>query len=216
MTTMQKLVSAEEFHSLFEGDAPIIASYTIGFVLPKIGESIDAVLGGSGTLVVIDSTYGILTAEHVLRGLFKNKSPIGLILAAHGHSGIHQVFFTPKPDDCVVFENTNDSEQGPDLAFIPLDHETVSKIDGKKMFYDLTAHRDFMLQTPPTTELGAWIISGMADEWTKDGESHRGFSKVKEFRGMIGEVHFEFSDVSNGISRFDGLRTGRWSIRLAA
>ena len=101
MPIAQKSMSGEEFHSLFEADAPVIASYTIGFVLPKIGESVDAVLGGSGTLVTIDKTHGILTAEHVLRGLLKNKSPRGLILAAHGHSGIHQIFFTPKPHACV-------------------------------------------------------------------------------------------------------------------
>jgi hypothetical protein len=200
MSVMQKIIGPKEFHTLFEAEAPVIASYAVGFVLPKtVNASLDGVLGGTGTLVTIDNTHGILTAEHVIRKMVANKTPIGLILPKHGNSPIHQLFFTPKADACTVFENQDNSDKGPDLAFVPLDHQTVDKITSKKLFYNLTLRRNRMLDDPPAPDLGAWIISGMADEWTKDGGSHAAFAKVKEFRGMIGEVHLGLARTSFGL-----------------
>jgi len=189
MTDNQKIISNAEFIALFEPQASVIAASQVGFALVSVIGSANATLGGSGTLVAIDDQLGILTADHVVRNFFKHKEngTVGLILAQHGQSPTHKLMINPKPEECIVYRRLPYSAEGPDLAFVPLDHEIISAIKPQKIFYNLTKRRDRMLSNPPGTELGAWIISGMAHEWTMDAADHSPLRK-KIFRGMIGEV----------------------------
>ena len=201
MPVIQKPVSDGEFRALFETDAPVIATYQVGFALVSVISNVeDAQLGGSGTLVAIDDQLGILTAEHVVSSLFAHKGgQVGLILAKHDESQRHRLFFEPKPNECTVFTRFPYTPQGPDLAFIPLDHKTIGALKSKKDFYSLTKRRDRMLDRPPATDMGAWIISGMAAEWTKDADVHAPFVRTKIFKGMIGEVHAGEIETRSGL-----------------
>ncbi|HUU65780.1 MAG TPA: hypothetical protein VMW57_00650 [Methyloceanibacter sp.] len=51
-----------------------------------------------------------------------------------------------------------------------------------------------MLESPPSIDLGFWVLSGFAEEWTADGVAEPGFSKIKVFSGQhgAGEVIQEF------------------------
>ena len=191
MTLTPKEISNDDFRKLFEGDAPVVASYQIGFVLvTRTEDSEDALLAGSGTLVAIDERKGILTADHVIQNLLAHKGPVGLILVKHGQSQIHRPFFTPKAAQCVVFSKLPYSALGPDLAFVQLDHDTIDALSAKKSFYNLAMRRDRLIKDPPPVDLGAWIISGMPDEWTSNAENPAPFGKLKVFKGLIGEVTF--------------------------
>jgi hypothetical protein len=202
MSGNQKHITGAEFRALFEPLASVIAASQVGFALVSIvGNAEDATLGGSGTLVTIDDYMGILTADHVVRNFFKHKEKgaVGLILAQHGEGLTHKLLINPKPEECIVFRRLPYSAEGPDLAFVPLDHETIGAVKPKKTLYNLTKRRERMLSNPPATEMGAWLISGMAHEWTKDAADPSPFAKKKIFKGMIGEVRLASRKVEKGL-----------------
>jgi hypothetical protein len=189
-TPKKKTITKEEFWKLFEPNAALLTSYTIGFALTKgTSSDPDAIMGGSGTLVAIDGVQGVLTAEHVIRALKANKSPVGLILVERDKTQPHRIIFDPTVGS-TVFPNPDDSINGPDLGFLQLDLPTIAAVSAKKSFYNLTLQRDRMLGNQPSHDRGAWFMAGLADEWTTDVENESGFAKMKKFRGMIGEVGF--------------------------
>jgi hypothetical protein len=67
---MERLPLSKVPPNLVEEISKDISDFVIGFVrLHKTEAGNDAELGGSGTLVQIDNTAGILTARHVLEHL---------------------------------------------------------------------------------------------------------------------------------------------------
>lgn len=202
MVVIQRAVSDEEFRALFEPDVPAITTYQIGFALVSDdGDVEDATLGGSGTLVAIDDQLGILTAEHVVSYLLQHrkKGPVGLILPKHGQRQRHRPVFDLMPDECTVFAPNSYSARGPDLAFVPLDPETISSLKPRRDFYSLTKRRERMLDAPPEPHMGAWIISGLAGEWTADAPMQAPHTRTKMFRGITAEVQVGETETRDGL-----------------
>ena len=124
-----------------------MGNFVVGFVrLTTDARGEDGSLAGSGTLVQIRKTYGILTAQHVLDDL-PTTGPIGLVL--------------PKSPDApqqpgkplILAESTRrigfgcglDESEGPDLAVLMLAPSDVDWLRPRKSFFDLQHWHDAIL-----------------------------------------------------------------------
>jgi hypothetical protein len=172
------------FRTLIESEASALSDFSVGFALPTTKNgSIDASLGGSGTLVRIDEISGILTADHVVKSLRKNES-VGLILPSSVEAKLHHVPLNMQYSADIGFPCQTKQSDGPDLALLIPPPDTLSTLKASKSFYNLSKRQMQVLEQPPAIDLGFWILSGFAGEWTYDGAPEKAASKVKLFRGM--------------------------------
>ncbi len=174
----------------------MLGPYVVGFVLVKSGDDgPDALLGGSGTLVSIDGTEGILTAKHVFNSLERNKT-VGLILTSSGSALAHHISFNIEYCAYVMLPAEGEpSPSGPDLGFLIPPPDIVSTLRARQSFYNLTKRKDEVLAKQLPLDHGLWVLAGLS-RWTSEGFPERGFQKVKVFRGAFGEgkVTREYDD----------------------
>lgn len=216
---------------VLEDAAKGISDFVIGFVrLLETGSGQDAELAGSGTLVQIDDTYGILTAYHVLDHL-RNTDEIGLILATRLEPSLHR--FTLKTDVIRPLKIAQGHEQseGPDLGFLILPEVDVGPLKARKSFYNLSRRRERVLDNPPAHDEGIWFLCGFAGEFTREQPPERGYARVRVFRGACGAGwvdreycvgdfdYFEFEARYGGINEppqsFGGFSgAGLWQVPL--
>ena len=136
-----------------------IRPYIVGFCTRKETPSGSVPqLQGSGTLIQVAGRYAILTAEHVVRELPKT-GRLGLLLQPSRHD------FTIDTNGLryVSIARGDIDSEGPDLGAVILSSETASSIGAIKQFWNLTSHRDAMLQNPPILNSGFWIANGFPD-----------------------------------------------------
>lgn len=167
-----------------------IFDFSIGLVKLHGSDLVhNARLGGSGTLVQIDGTYGILTACHVLDHL-KGEEAIGLILVNTVRPFLHRVTVRSERMRWVRIACSDKEGDGPDLGILLLSPVDVGYLKAQKSFYNL-ANREWLLCDPPTLDTGVWFICGFPDEATKERGPERGFKSVKVFEGACGDVRVE-------------------------
>ena len=174
-------------------DAYII-NHTVGLV-----QAVNDQFMGTGTLVSIEDKRGILTAAHVIEK-FDSASPLGIVM--------------PSPFDLTPerFEIPTDHVQlccaeslggtKPDIEVVILPPCHLSALLAKKSFYNLTKHRPEVFENPPDCENFVWILAGVPDEWSRDGEPQRAFKSTREFTLMLG---FGIVEPSSRFSDFDCL-----------
>jgi hypothetical protein len=150
-------------------------NFTIGFARVTQGDKgEDAESAGSGTLVTIDSLYGVLTAAHVVEELVKHES-VGIILSAespeHYQKQILNMRHTERP---VVIKGEKFSPTGPDLAFLRLPlGEPLGWLKAQKSFYSLSNRRDAILAGERPSKSYADGITGIIHELTQEIPSGR-------------------------------------------
>ena len=113
-----------------------VLNHLVGLIRIGNKQSSDIIqLIGSGTLVQLDDTFGILTAHHVLKAI-PSKGHLGLILPyfdkEHRYS-IDISHITKMP----IARGDIDCE-GPDLAFIKLPQPYIGQIEAQGTFYNLS------------------------------------------------------------------------------
>ncbi|MFH1674854.1 MAG: hypothetical protein ABIF87_15740 [Pseudomonadota bacterium] len=184
-----------------------ISHYAVGIVkIHKRLSSEDAILAGSGTLVEIDGTLGILTAHHVIKEL-PSHGEIGLILSEQ----IHRYTLQPGSVKKIKIASGPKASEGPDLAFLifqPTDLRQIKalgQIKAKKSFYNLLLRRDRIINNPPENDMGIWILCGFPDERTIREASDRGFDTIMAFHGLCdaGWVEKEYISESYDYLEFD-------------
>ncbi len=167
---------------LIEEVSKQISHYLIGIVkIQKSLTSEDAILIGSGTLVEIENTFGILTAHHVMERL-PPQGKIGFVLFEQLHRYTLQSEFLEK----IVVDKELIPSEGPDLAFIVLPPTTLGQIKALKSFYNLSLKRDKILSNPFKNDMGIWFLCGFPDEQTTYDRPIKGFEIVKGFHGLCG------------------------------
>jgi hypothetical protein len=174
----------------------------IGYQGKKYGEQ-DLV--GSGTLVKVAHTYGILTADHVW-GLLRG-------VEAPRHSGFHKIGLLPVTvEPNIIFplliplqvvlnasitiarDPQKREGQGPDLAFIPLLPEVAQRLEVEDgcVFYDLIKGQQKWRANPRHARDGIWCINGYLGEETKwnrvegSAENSPEYQPVTQSQGMFG------------------------------
>lgn len=162
-----------------------ISDFSIGLVkLNGSGLVQNARLGGSGTLVQIDGTCGILTACHVLDYL-RGEEAIALLLANTLKRFIHRVTVRSETMRWVRIACSDKKDEGPDLGILLLSSVDVGSLRARKSFYNL-ANREWLLRDPPALDVGIWFLCGFADEATTERGPERGFKRIKVFEGACG------------------------------
>ena len=160
-----------------------LGDYLVGFVLLEGGG--EARLGGSGTFVSIDNRHAILTADHVIQNL-PSSGEVGLVLISGFRPQLHSPKLNMDYVQKVTVARGSEPSKGPDLALLVLPDHDVATIKGIKSFFNLGIRREKMLREPPDQEVGQWILSGMAAEWTTEEPPEKGVSRVFGFHGFTG------------------------------
>ena len=139
-----------------------ISNYTVGFLrVTDANVRVDADLLGSGVLVSSGTTRAILTADHVVEVLPRS-GRVGLLLSrtTQPHT-IDTGGIAP-----IKIGRGRSESTGPDLAIIVLASQIAGSIAAKKLFFNLQAHRDRLLNSPPSLRDGAWFAQGFLQERT--------------------------------------------------
>jgi len=165
-----------------------LSDFVIGFVkLRETKSEQDACLGGSGTLVQIDDTYGILSAWHVLNPL-RNADEIGLVLPTRREPFTHRLSLKREAVLFLKIANCRVQSRGPDLGLLILAPVDIGTLKARKSFYNLPRHREVVVDSPPTLHQGIWFLCGFVGELTSEGVPDRGYDVVMGFGGACGEV----------------------------
>lgn len=163
--------------------AAILHSFSTGLVrLPdRPGGREEANMIGSGTFVVLDGTYGILTAHHVGQKIDLSSS-IGLFLI----EGEHKSVIRSQLLEVIEIARGSEESRGPDLSFVRLPLANAMEIRNYKQFFDLSLYRQGMLDDRPDPHSGVWYVCGIPDLLTEDEVSEGGFGRVKSYQGICG------------------------------
>ena len=180
------MITRSEFLPLLEIASEDLSDYTIGFVKFQLeANPVDAVLAGSGTLVSAHGVPSILTAEHVISNL-PNKGQVGLVALTRFGPQLHRSTIYMEHVRRISIARGSEDSKGPDLGLLVLSPIDARDLGSRKLFYNLSMRRDRMLTGPPPADKGAWVLCGMADEWTEDVPPPKGYERVKMFRGLCG------------------------------
>lgn len=115
----------------------------------------DPVHRGTGTLVKSGNAHFILTAGHCAEKLVEHDA-IGLPIRFGGCP-----FIIPRLDPIYIGEKKSD-EWVPDLAFLPIHHVDVDRINANtgKTFYNLERYKDEILREEPKMDNSLWAVVG--------------------------------------------------------
>lgn len=183
---MEKLSLAEVPRELIKEISEDLSDFLIGFVRVRdTATGQDAELAGSGTLIQVDDTYGILTAHHVMECL-QRTGEIGLVLATRFGTEAHRYTIREEVIRWVKIARGRVDSEGPDLGMLILPPAEVGGLKALKSFYNLSLRREQILSNPPHCNEGIWFLCGFAGELTAKKPPEAGFAHVKGFRGMCG------------------------------
>ena len=141
---------------------------------------------GSGTFVSISNTFGILSAEHVVENLDKEKSlgrPYFLYLTVKDYN--HSYRISSDYLEPIIIANGKIDSAGPDLGFIVLPNSELETIKASKNFYNLDKNRERILTRPHKFSEGLWAICGVPNEKTIDISEEK-LSPHKRFLLFVG------------------------------
>jgi len=143
-----------------------------------------AVQVGSGTLIRVGMTHGILTAFHCTVPL-KGDYLLGLSAAPEGSA--HNFTLEPRMLNIIPIAEPIDDERGPDLAFITIaDWHKVETVKASKAFYDLLPDRDVILNDPPPLDRSLWYLCGVPYERIESVPAEAGFETMFQFQHLCG------------------------------
>jgi hypothetical protein len=116
---------------------------------------------GSGTLVIIDSSYHILTAAHVWDAT-KPFPAISLFLGPRRSCpSIPREYIAAR-----VLRGSGSEDSGPDLALLAIPAPFIPQILAHKSVLDLSQQRDRFLADPSRPDFGLWAVTGMVEEFS--------------------------------------------------
>src|SRR4030042_3969547 len=158
---MSEMETANVGREILEDATQDLKDYSVGFA--KIDEESDVEdpkLGGSGTLVSVEGRHVILTADHVL-GNLPETGMVGLILPTRFQAQLHRVTLDMALSPKIRIARGKVASEGPDLGALLLPAPTVSIVQSLKEFYNLSKRQE-LFSSAPTTDLGVWVLCGMA------------------------------------------------------
>lgn len=103
-----------------------LSRYSMGFLELFSPDRIE--LRGSGTLLKVGNTYGILTAAHVWK-VVRELTKVGIYLYPPRSSEMHSIWEEVGFIDAVTFENHDEDEFGPDIAFVRVRADKAMSIE---------------------------------------------------------------------------------------
>lgn len=140
---------------------------------------------GSGTLVDLEGTLCIVTADHVIDDI-RHRDRIGLLTDWQGRS--RRCIFEKSHLQFVRLPRGASPEAGPDLGAIilPRSGEGLATLKAHKIFYNLVKRIDRFSTGYPALSDGAWFPCGVLGEGSQPMPPERGFEHVTGHWGMVG------------------------------
>jgi hypothetical protein len=165
------------------------SNFTIGFARVAEGDKgEDAESAGSGTLVVVGSLHGVLTAAHVVEALPQH-GDVGIILNVESPAQYQrQVTNMDHTEPPVVIKADEFGPLGPDLAFLRIPDETLGWLKAKNSFYNLSKRRDAVLSGERPSKSYVDCITGIIHELTEEVPSGRPRVRWIDFYNIFGPV----------------------------
>ena len=161
------------------------ALYSIGFVTVSFKGTVEeAVCAGSGTLVTVGSSYGILTAAHVIEALPK-AGEVGLVIGIEDPSKFQRQTIRMEHTDSAMIRGVAYPQVGPDLAFLRLPEETIGWLKAQRSFYNILMRQQDVLAHKETTRSYVDVIIGIIHELTEDAPSDRPFVRRQQFTAIF-------------------------------
>lgn len=159
----------ENFQAILREISSYLGRYFVGIIgcsEPAIAEFI-----GSGTLIKVGETYGILTANHVAQALIQAYEALGLALIAERHS----TFLSIEDIRVITVGTGGEGGFGPDLAVIVLPTDYVLSLwralinrGFVKSFWSLSAENENILNIlkhEDHNSKGVFCLGGYFGEW---------------------------------------------------
>ena len=171
-----------------------VASSLIDFlVLFTQEKGPDEKLLGSGTLVSIDNTKAILTADHVLQEIKQPSGNVRLLFPTRFDNSQRS---GPKSSTAISMKylkkrtigRGSQKDSGPDLGVLVLPDPIASRfVPSTKTFYNLSMRRRKIMRLPRAIDTGLWVLAGAPEELTeKTFNSGSAFAKVKKQGAILG------------------------------
>jgi len=181
---MKKIQVKDLPEKVFDEIFGAIWPYSIGLVaVTECSSGEDALLMGSGTLIRVGDTKGILTAYHVVSSdRYRKARYLGLDFLSH----IHRFIADKEYVKIVEVAKPREPSIGPDLAVIILPDVKIPWVEATKRFWDISLRRHDVLPNPVDRDIGLWCLVGFPDEFTRMEDPRPGFNNVKGFCNMFG------------------------------
>ena len=140
---------------------------------------------GSGTLVDLDGTLCIVTADHVIDHV-RHRDRVGLLTDWRGES--RRCVFDKIHLHYVRLPRGASEDLGPDLGamLLPSTGEGLATLQSQKVFYNLGKRIERFASSYPALSAGVWFPCGVLGEDSRRLPPERGFSNVTGHWGMIG------------------------------
>lgn len=168
-----------EYENELNEIAYIVDWHSVGIVaVTSENKKDESTLLGSGTIVRIENTVGILTAYHVT-DLSRKVIRLGFVTKDYSHN----ITIDRKYLNILEVAKPRGSDIGPDLSFIILPEHILAEINTTKMIYDLDRARKYFKQ-PRIYSDYAWMIYGYPGELTKIEGAHGPFHRVNVYISM--------------------------------
>lgn len=175
--------------------------YTVGLIKVKDGEK-EVFLCGSGILIDIGGTKGILTAKHVAENIRQEKNgKLGIVLVEKSsHRFTIEVSYLTFYDYGI---NLVDDIFAPDISFIRLPLNSISSIKSYKSFYNLSTYREYLLDCKDDFSEGIWFLCGFPEWGSKIENKEAGFDKVISLYGICGATGVSNNFYKDGFNYYE-------------
>ena len=180
-----------------------IAWYTIGFAILSVHDRVEDVdVGGTGSLVMIGSVKGVLTAAHVLKNL-PDTGEVGIVLYHDLFSQFQKQKISMEHAEKVTLSGEEFGPEGPDLGFLRLPPKNVSSLNSTNSFYNLGMLRDDVLASKEPTPSHVDAIVGIIAERTKEVPSDKPLERLKRLEAIFCSGEIVTEKDSNGYDLLD-------------
>lgn len=176
-----------------------LSRYSMGFL--ELFSSDRVELRGSGTLLRIGNTYGILTAAHVWQ-VVRELEIVGIYLYPPRSTEMHSIWEEVRLMDAVTFENRDEDEYGPDLAFIRIRKGKAVSIElhGAFLSFEKDEQR-VRTETPEGSKVVDVVVGGVEAMGQKVNMRHDRKLIVQRSLAIVGRA----TVIDDGREGFDRL-----------
>jgi hypothetical protein len=139
--------------------------YAVGFVVFAVRDNVEiGRSGGSGTLVTINGTRGILTAAHVSEAL-RQFDEVGIVRFP-GTDSLQKAKLPMVHVRAIPLGHSPWNSHGPDLAFLALPSDIAGSLEAINSFYNLSSKREKALAREFPAGKHFSCIAGVVEERT--------------------------------------------------
>ncbi|MFH1321184.1 MAG: hypothetical protein ABII90_11095 [Bacteroidota bacterium] len=161
-----------------------ISRYSVALLRITTDKNIENMqLIGSGTLVIINNFYSILTAEHVLAEI-KPSDHLGLLTSFTGSP--HRFKYD---QNCLYIHKIakgEDDSMGPDIGLIVLPQVDIGLLKAQKSFFNIDKRKERFSKSFLEKDRGFWFTCGFPGEWEIDLLTSSEFSSIKGYKALFG------------------------------